>query len=104
MRLILFVFSLAAMLVVFQTEAFSGEQENGLQLAQQDIIQCMEQCIRTYGKDSTTVDCKSKCASHITSKRGPPKDCGKIYKQCRISCGKDKACKKGCRDFRRNCV
>jgi hypothetical protein len=42
-------------------------------------MQYMGQRVRTYGKDSSTVDCKSKYASHITLCREPQKDRGNVH-------------------------
>ncbi len=63
---------------------------------------CMEKCIRDNGKDEKST-CKSSCAGSI--KRGPQKDCGIAYKECRTACDKkDKGCKKQCKKAQRSCI
>ena len=67
-----------------------------------NIMQCMEQCIRSEGKaDKST--CKSRCAG-ISSQGAQKRDCMGIFKSCNKTCAKsDKACKKACKDALMTC-
>ncbi len=77
-----------------------------VEIAQADLLQCMEKCIRDEGsayKDT----CKSRCAKIPSAfgNGGPKKqDCMAVYKECLKTCPKNnKACKKTCREQRMGC-
>lgn len=77
-----------------------------IEVAQNDLMKCMEKCVRTNGKDEKD-SCKLSCTANM-SMQGEKKDCMAIYKSCRKGCGKNKAtkkaCKKTCRKAKQNCV
>lgn len=67
-----------------------------------NIMQCMEQCIRSEGK-SEKATCKSRCANLSTQQR-QPRNCMKIFKSCDRACSKkDKACRRACKNALMNC-
>ncbi len=67
-----------------------------------NIMQCMEQCIRSEGK-SEKATCKSRCAN-ISSKPRKQKDCMGTYKSCKKRCAKkDRACNSACKQALMSC-
>jgi len=91
---ILFLFMLVS--GVLATPAPVSAEPSGPELAQSgNIMQCMEQCIRSEGA-SEKATCKSRCAN-VSSKRPKQKDCMGNYKKCQKSCGKNKDCKRSCK-------
>ena len=77
-----------------------------IEVAQKDLMKCMELCVRTNGKDEKD-SCKLKCTANMSTK-SQAKDCIGIYKACRKGCGKNKAtkkaCTKTCRKAKQSCV
>ena len=74
----------------------------GSELAQSgDVMQCMEQCLRTEGK-SEKATCKSRCAN-VSTRPPKQKDCMAVYKSCLRNCGADKSCKRTCKSRLMNC-
>lgn len=76
------------------------------ELAQsQDLMQCMERCIREEGKTEKAT-CKSKCAN-IPSAFGQQqqrRDCMAVFKSCKRNCPKaDKNCHRACKDALMQC-
>ena len=76
-------------------------------LAQQDIMKCMEQCLRHEGRDQRET-CRLRCAD-IPSVTGPGSrppgqhDCMARYKACSKDCGGDRECVKACKAELMNC-
>ena len=75
--------------------------------ASTNLFQCMEDCLRYEGENSSTNKkvCKSRC-SRATIKvpiQNNPKDCMKIFKGCNISCNSNKKCKENCKQNLMNC-
>jgi hypothetical protein len=74
---------------------------------QQDLMRCMEQCLRHEGRDQKET-CKLRCAD-IPSVTGPgsrppgQQDCMGQYKACQRDCGKDRECHKACKTQLMNC-
>jgi len=67
-----------------------------------NIMQCMEQCIRSEGK-AEKATCKSRCAN-LSTRPAKPRDCMGTFKSCNKTCAKsDKACKKACKDALMTC-
>ncbi len=109
------IFKLLALLTVLLTAAMpelasasngASAQRAPVEIAQADLLQCMEKCIRDEGsayKDT----CKTRCAKIPSAfgNGGPKKpDCMANYKKCLKICPKnDKACKKTCREQRMGC-
>ncbi len=77
-----------------------------VEIAQADLLKCMEKCIRDEGSDSKAT-CKTRCAQIPSAfgNGGPRKpDCMANYKKCLKLCPKkDKTCKKACREQRMSC-
>jgi len=75
-----------------------------IELAQSDnLLQCMEKCIREEGKDEKDT-CKLRCAK-IPSQGAQQKDCMGVYKQCKKNCpsATKKACRKQCKKQLTSC-
>jgi len=72
----------------------------------QNIMQCMEQCIRHEGGNSAAnkETCKSRCANVPMGKRAGPRDCMANFKSCRTGCAKDKKCVRACKKRLNSCV
>jgi len=77
-------------------------------LAQQnDLMRCMEQCLRHEGRDQKET-CKLRCAD-IPSVTGPgtrpsgERDCMGRYKACQKDCGRDRRCAAACKTELMNC-
>ena len=75
--------------------------------ASSNLFQCMEECLRYEGGNSSTNKniCKSRCAKATIKVpiQKIPKDCMKVFKGCNISCNNDKKCKKNCKQNLMNC-
>ena len=82
---------------------FSSASELAIELAQGgNIMQCMEQCIRSEGKAEKDT-CKSRCAN-ISSQASKQKDCMGTYKKCQQSCQKrDRDCMAACKQALMGC-
>ncbi len=76
-------------------------------VAQQDIMQCMERCLRTEGRDQRDT-CRLRCAD-IPSVTGPgsrpagEEDCMGRFKACQKECGRNKECISVCKTQLMNC-
>jgi len=81
----------------------TADSASPLELAQSgNIMQCMEQCIRSEGKAEKDT-CKSRCAS-VSTRPAKPRDCMGIFKSCNRNCANtDRACKKACKDALMTC-
>ena len=67
-----------------------------------NIMQCMEQCIRSEGKAEKDT-CKSRCAN-ISSQAPKQKDCMGTFKSCQRSCPKqDRDCHRACKNALMKC-
>ena len=68
-----------------------------------DVLQCMENCIRSEGGNTAAnkTTCKSRCANvPVATGGGASKDsgsCMSAYKDCQETCGKNKKCKRVCK-------
>lgn len=83
--------------------AFSSASELAIELAQGgNIMQCMEQCIRSEGKAEKDT-CKSRCAG-MSSQAPKQKDCMGTYKKCQHGCQKrDRDCLAACKQALMSC-
>ncbi len=76
-----------------------------------DLLQCMDSCIRHEGGNSAAnkETCKSRCANvpSVTGGSQPGRrdsgSCMSTYKDCRESCGGNKACKRACKKALMRC-
>jgi hypothetical protein len=71
------------------------------QAQQQDIMQCMERCLRHEGRDQKEM-CKLRCADlpSVTGPGGRPagdRDCMARFKACGKDCGRDRQCAAACK-------
>ena len=79
--------------------------------AKADLLQCMESCIRHEGGNSAANKdtCKMRCANvpSATGRPGPGKkdsgSCMSAYKDCQANCGKNKKCKRVCKQGLMRC-
>ena len=67
----------------------------------QDIMQCMERCLRHEGRDQKET-CKLRCADlpAVTGPGGRPagdRDCMARFKACGRDCGRDRKCAAACK-------
>ncbi len=66
----------------------------------QDIMQCMERCLRHEGRDQKET-CKLRCADlpSVTDRDRPAgdRDCMARHKACQKDCGRDRDCHRGCK-------
>jgi|GEM_PF-4636847 len=74
---------------------------------QQDIMQCMERCLRYEGRDQKET-CKLRCADvpSVTGQGGRPpgeRDCMARFKACGKDCGRDRKCAAACKAELMNC-
>lgn len=101
-----FIILVTTCLLVFAVPHSFVSADTGTELAQQTKNVCFNNCVSQNGA-SNKASCALQCGlakAPDTSGAGPAqKDCGTIYKQCRVACGKDKACKKECRAARTQC-
>jgi hypothetical protein len=67
-----------------------------LYAADGDLLQCVTDCIMEEGEDESDT-CQLRCAKLHVDMKKEPKDCMKIYKQCKKGCEGDKTCKKECK-------
>jgi hypothetical protein len=98
------VLSLAAVIALSAAGFLrTADAASTLELAQSgNIMQCMEQCIRSEGK-AEKATCKSRCAN-LSTRPAKPRDCMGTFKSCNKTCAKsDKACKKACKDALMTC-
>ena len=72
----------------------------------EDLLQCMEKCIRYEGgnTDANKDTCKFRCANTSTKGQGGMRDCMGEFKACKKNCGKDNACYKVCKKAQMKCV
>ena len=68
---------------------------------QQDMMQCMERCLRYEGRDAKDT-CKLRCADvpSVTGPGGRPpgeRDCMARFKACGKDCGPDRKCAAACK-------
>lgn len=76
---------------------------NDLQIAQQNMMQCMTDCIKTEG-ESEYDSCKLRCADVPMGGEGSQShDCMGDFKQCKKACKNDKDCKQACKDALMGC-
>ena len=74
---------------------------------QQDMMRCMEQCLRHEGRDQKET-CKLRCADvpSVTGQGGRPpaeRDCMTRSKACGKDCGRDRKCAAECKAELMNC-
>ncbi len=74
---------------------------------QQDMMRCMEQCLRHEGRDQKET-CKLRCADvpSVTGQGGRPpgdRDCMARFKACGKDCGRDRKCAAACKAELMNC-
>jgi len=81
----------------------AGADSAAVEVAQGgNIMQCMEQCIRSEGKSEKDT-CKSRCAN-LSTRQAQPRNCMGIFKSCKKNCAKaDRACQKACKDALMSC-
>lgn len=97
----------AALIVAFVAVAVVGwlrpaaAGSPATELAQNNVMQCMEQCIRAEGS-SEKATCKSRCAN-ISSQPRPQRDCMQVYKSCQRNCGSNQPCRQGCKSQLMQC-
>lgn len=101
-----FLFLVAASLILPSGPSNAGDATQ-LLAANDPVMQCMAECIRTEGKDEKDA-CKLKCANVPTptmNQQGGG-DCMAVYKQCKKDCPKatKKACRKQCKKRLTSCV
>lgn len=68
---------------------------------QQDLMRCMEQCLRHEGRDQKET-CKLRCADvpSVTGRGDRPaggRDCMARFKACGKDCGRDRKCAAACK-------
>lgn len=84
----------------------ASAQRAAIEIAQTDLLQCMETCIRAEGSDSKAT-CKSRCANVPSAfgNGGPKKrDCMADFKSCKRQCPKtDKDCNRVCKERLMGC-
>ena len=83
--------------------------KNNMELiADNNVMQCMKNCIKHEGNTSTAkTTCRLRCTNiSIPNTFGGEKDdCMSVYKKCRKSCGKkDTSCKKICKKNLTSCT
>jgi len=97
-----------ATIAVFTLLVALGTQQNpaladGIQLAQQNMMQCMTDCIKAEGEGEYDI-CKLRCADvPMGGEGGQSQDCMGDFKQCKKACKKDKDCKQACKDALMGC-
>ena len=99
-RVLRVAFSITAAVIIYIFVGSIGPKTiKASELAQTEIMHCMEKCIRTEGSSKKEI-CKSHCANlpSVFSKQTKKQDCMKVYKNCYKNCAKkDKSCKKNCK-------
>jgi len=89
------------------TPSLEIAQEVAQEIAQEiaqggNIMQCMEQCIRSEGKSAKDT-CKSRCAN-LSTRPAQPRNCMGVFKACKQNCPKtDRNCHKACKDALMSC-
>ncbi|MBT3557074.1 MAG: hypothetical protein HN644_07575 [Rhodospirillales bacterium] len=80
------LFSVALLLTSFSVPIYAAG----------DLLQCVTDCIMEEGEGEADT-CQLRCAKIHVDVNKEPKDCMKIYKQCKKTCDGDKDCKKECK-------
>ncbi len=113
----IFTLSILAFAFIILLPASTTQSGPASATAAADIMQCMENCIRSEGgnTDANKTTCKMRCANVPTVFGGPSgssdgapanKDsgsCMSAYKDCQETCDKNKKCKRVCKKALMRC-
>ena len=102
---------ISALALVFTLLLPTPDTLIGPSAASADIMQCMENCIRSEGgnTDANKSMCKMRCANVPSVTGGGARahkdsgSCMSSYKDCQETCGKDKKCKRVCKKALMRC-